>query len=195
MKNNMSNSSFALSDIDPSIALVQARCNDRKHRRRFRQTRQIGVPSVGNRSIRVSKGASEKAASLTFAPFLLLSFLLLAPATSFAQVACKPFVSIKSVREVRASSTPALPWSWNATMSADARYCVTLSGTFEVDFVRAKENSPDLQFTEKFRWSRGQFDVSMELTSDEAIREFRIGFIAPCVCREISQLANDPRLK
>jgi len=49
--------------------------------------------------------------------------------------------------------------------------------------VRLKENSPDIQFTERFRWSPVRFDVSMDLTSDESILEHRIGFIAPCVCR------------
>jgi hypothetical protein len=33
------------------------------------------------------------------------------------------------------------------------------------------------------------------LTSDEAILDFRIGFIAPCVCREIDQLSVDYRPK
>ena len=42
-----------------------------------------------------------------------------------------------------------------------------------------------MQFTEKYRWAPGQFDVAVELTMDEAIHNHRIGFIAPCVCREI----------
>ena len=42
-----------------------------------------------------------------------------------------------------------------------------------------------MQFTEKVRWTSGQFDVSMELAADESILDYRIGFIAPCVCREI----------
>jgi hypothetical protein len=120
-----------------------------------------------------------------------LSFLLL-PSSSFSQVACKPFLSVKSASEIR-TSTPTHTWQWNATIVADANHCATRSGSFEFDFVRLKENSPDLQFTEKFRWVEGQFVVSMELTSDEAILDFRIGFIAPCVCREIDQLSVDYR--
>jgi hypothetical protein len=125
---------------------------------------------------------------------LILCFVLLAPSTSRSQVVCKPFLSINSVREVRAF-TPTLQWKWNATLNASTNHCATRSGNFEVDFVRIKENSPDLQFTQKFRWSQGQFDISMELTSDEAILDFRIGFIAPCVCREIDQLSVDYRPK
>jgi len=100
-------------------------------------------------------------------------------------VACKPFLSIKSVRELRSSYL--LPWSWNATIIVDGSYCASQSGNFEVDFVRIKENSPDLQFTQTFRWAPSRFDVVMELSSDEAILEFRIGFIAPCACRQIDE--------
>ena len=121
---------------------------------------------------------------------LSLGFILITTSISFPQLACKPFLSITSIKEVQ-RSTPALPWRWDATVVADNNHCATRSGSFEVDFLRIKENAPDLQFTEKFRWTEGQFDVSMELTSDEAILEFRVGFIAPCVCRQIDQLSVD----
>jgi hypothetical protein len=124
---------------------------------------------------------------------LALVFLSLNTASAWSQVACKPLLSIKTVREVRASYAPASPWQWSALLVADARHCATRSGAFEIDFVRIKENSPDLQFTEKFRWRHDEFSVSMELTSDEAVPEFRIGFIAPCVCRPIAQLVSDPQ--
>jgi hypothetical protein len=123
---------------------------------------------------------------------LSLCFLLLAPSNSFSQVACKPFLSIKTVKEDRTYS-PTLQWRWNALLRADNTHCATRSGSFEVDFVRIKENSPDLQFTQKFRWSQGEFAISMELTSDEAILDSRVGFIAHCVCREIDQLSVEYR--
>jgi hypothetical protein len=125
---------------------------------------------------------------------LILCFVVPAPSTSLSQVVCKPILSIKTVREVRAF-TPTLQWKWNATLNADTNHCATRSGNFEVDFVRVKENSPDLQFTQQFRWNQGHFDILMELTWDEAILDFRIGFIAPCVCREIDQLSVDYRPK
>lgn len=125
-------------------------------------------------------------------PLLILLFLLPCTGSAWSQVACKPLLSLKNVRNVRAAFTPTIPWRWSATIVTDARHCATRSGTFEVDFVRMKENSPDLQFTEKFRWQHDQFDVSMELTSDESILDFRIGFIAPCVCRPVAQLSNGP---
>jgi hypothetical protein len=122
---------------------------------------------------------------------LALFFLSLNTPSAWSQVACKPLLSIKTVHEARASYAPASPWRWTASVVADARHCATRSGAFEIDFVRIKENSPDLQFTEKFRWQHDEFSISMELTADEAVPEFRIGFIAPCVCRPIAQLVSE----
>jgi hypothetical protein len=104
---------------------------------------------------------------------------------ALAAVTCKPILSIKNVRELRTTERPVQPWTWKATIVADASYCATRSGDFEIDFIRIKEYSLDVQFTEKYRWSSGQIDVSMELAADESILDYRIGFIAPCVCREI----------
>jgi hypothetical protein len=109
--------------------------------------------------------------------------LLLNAAQAAPTVACKPLLSTRDVRTNRES--PVLPYEWTVTVLADARHCATRSGMFEIDFVRIKEYSPDLQFTEKFRWKEGQFDVSFELSGDEAVIDHRIGFVAPCVCRDI----------
>ena len=109
--------------------------------------------------------------------------LLLSVAQAAPTVACKPLLSTRDVRTARES--PILPYEWKVTVFADARHCATHSGTFEIDFIRIKEYAPDLQFTEKFRWKDGQFDVSLELAGDEAVLEHRIGFVAPCVCRDI----------
>jgi hypothetical protein len=124
-----------------------------------------------------------------FTLLVTLLFLLFGAVPVWSQIVCKPLLSLKSVREVRMASMPAQPWRWSATIATDARHCATQSGAFEIDFVRIKENSPDLQFTEKLRWQPGAFEVSMELTSDEAILDFRIGFIAPCVCRPVAELS------
>lgn len=124
---------------------------------------------------------------------LVFVFLPLSTASAWTQVVCKPLLSIKTVREVRASYAPARPWTWTAILVGDARHCATRSGSFEIDFVRVKENAPDLQFTEKFRWQHDEFGIAMELTSDESVIDFRIGFIAPCVCRPIAELISEPQ--
>jgi hypothetical protein len=105
---------------------------------------------------------------------------------TFAAVTCKPILSIKNVREVRAANF-LQPWTWKATVMADLTYCATKKGFFEMDFIRIKEYSPDIQFTERFNWIPGHFEVTMELVADEAIIDYRIGFIAPCVCRDYPQ--------
>jgi hypothetical protein len=104
---------------------------------------------------------------------------------ALAAVTCKPILSIRNVRELRTAERPVQPWTWKATVVVDASYCATKSGNFEIDFIRIKEYSLDMQFTEKYRWTPGQIDVSMELTADESILDYRIGFISPCVCRDI----------
>src|SRR5262245_3961094 len=123
MRSHRSNGSpVALPDIDPSAALVQAMYNEGKHRALYWQKRQIDVLSIGRCSIGARKVAA-RIRNWAFTFLLILLFLPLCPASSLSQVACKPFLSIKSVREVRASSPPALPWRWNATIIADASYC------------------------------------------------------------------------
>jgi hypothetical protein len=117
---------------------------------------------------------------------VLAGGLVAAWATSaLATVTCKPILSVRNVRELRSAERQVQPWTWKATIVADPSFCATRSGNFEIDFIRIKEYSPDVQFTETVRWSSGQFDVSVELAADESILDYRIGFIAPCVCRDI----------
>jgi len=149
------------------------------------------IPSGGLRAIEHAR--RRRIRRQVFTPLVTFLFLLSGAASAWSQVACKPLLSMKSIQEVRAAAMSSTLWTWNATINADARHCATRAGNFEIDFIRTKENSPDLQFTEKFRWQQDQFAVSMELNSDESILEFRIGFIAPCVCRPIDQLASGPR--
>ena len=121
---------------------------------------------------------------LTFWLVLVSTF---APAMrgALAAITCKPILSVRNIREIRASDMPIQPWIWKATIVADDTYCGTATGAFEIDFMRIKEYAPDVQFTEKYRWTAGQFDIMIELAADESIHAYRIGFIAPCVCRAL----------
>jgi len=121
---------------------------------------------------------------LTLATLLAGSLVLVDAANVVAEIACKPLLSFRNVREIRSAGTPVAPWIWQASIVADTSFCATRSGSFEIDFIRIKEYAADLQFTERLRWNAGQFDVSFELVADESILAFRLGFIAPCVCRE-----------
>jgi hypothetical protein len=112
------------------------------------------------------------------------NFLTANAANALAQIACKPRLSFKTISEIASPGSHIARKTWKASVFADTTFCATRSGSFEIDFVRIKENSTDLQFTERFRWAAGRFDVQFEMTADESILELRIGFIAPCVCRE-----------
>jgi hypothetical protein len=121
---------------------------------------------------------------------MAVCLLLLGQPSSLAQVACKPLLSVRSGADARMPALPAVASKWNTTIVADASFCATRSGTFEIDFIRIRDNSPDLQFTQSFRWDQNRFDVAIELTPGEAILAFRIGFVAPCPCRDIDRLSS-----
>jgi hypothetical protein len=103
------------------------------------------------------------------------------PSQSSCQVACKPIITVKSIR---VSAVQEMQRTWTAVLVVDGQHCATSSGRFEVDFIRLKENGPDLQFTLPFTWRPGEIAVSVDLWWDETVHEYRIGFIAPCVCRD-----------
>jgi hypothetical protein len=103
---------------------------------------------------------------------------------SLCGVACKPVIAVKSVS---VSDAQDMRRVWTAVLIVDAPHCATTFGHFEIDFTRAKETAPELQFTELFAWRTGEVRVSIDLWWDESVTDYRIGFIAPCVCKE-SQL-------
>jgi hypothetical protein len=119
---------------------------------------------------------------LRWSSLLAFAFVSAGATNAPAEPTCKPILSVRKTSEERASA--ALPYRWAAKLVADTRHCATRSGAFEIDFIRIKENAPDMQFTGKFRWRAGRFEASIELTADEAVLDYRIGFIAPCVCRD-----------
>jgi hypothetical protein len=68
--------------------------------------------------------------------------------------------------------------------AVDASRCATISGTFDVDFLREKESGPDLEFTQRFIWASGRTEIAMDLWWDEWIRDHRVGAITACPCRD-----------
>lgn len=105
----------------------------------------------------------------------------LGPHPAVAAIACKPVITPNTVLVSEPAGSQRL---WTAVLAVDASTCASTSGTFEIDFVRLKETAPDLQFTERFTWRPGNITVSLDLWIDEWIRDFRVGFVAPCVCPE-----------
>jgi hypothetical protein len=76
-----------------------------------------------------------------------------------AGVACK---QVLTFREVRFSEAQNQMRKWTGVLSVDASRCVAASGAFEIKFVPIKEVGPDLLFSERFKWSPGLTQVSLD---------------------------------
>jgi hypothetical protein len=94
---------------------------------------------------------------------------------------CKPQLSFK---DVRFSEIRDMRRTWTAVLDVDATSCAATTGRFYLRFVRAKEDAPDLEFAEQLSWHAGQMQVSIEFWRDEAVQDYSIGYVAPCVCRD-----------
>lgn len=109
----------------------------------------------------------------------LAAVLLGVASPAFAEV-CRPSMQVK---EMNFSPMVEMQRTWSAALEVDAAACATGSGSFEIRFVRLKENGIDLPFTERFTWRPGRTQVSLDLWADESILSYSIGDIAPCPCR------------
>jgi hypothetical protein len=97
------------------------------------------------------------------------------------QISCKPLLKID---EVRFSEVQSLQRIWTAVLLVDTYNCATFHGRFDIDFIRLKETAGDMQFTKQLTWTPGRIEVSVDFWADEAVFDYRIGFVAPCVCRD-----------
>jgi hypothetical protein len=112
---------------------------------------------------------------------VVASLMLGLAAPAKAELACKPGLTFKDVRFSKAQN-----WQrkWTATLNVDASRCAETTGQFDIRFVRLKEFGPDLVFTEKFRWSSGSVEASLNLWWDEAVEDYWIGEVEPCGCAD-----------
>lgn len=116
---------------------------------------------------------------------LAASIVLFGGGPSLGRQICKPQLSFK---EVRSSEPRNLEWKWAAVLDVDASACATTFGRFEINFLREKEDAPELEFSERFTWQTGelrtaQIEVSIDFWIDEAVYEYSVGYVAPCGCR------------
>ena len=132
--------------------------------------------AIFGRLARIARG------KLAAATLVVLFGILTSAQQSQCAVVCKPIITTKSVHFSEAQEMQRV---WTAILAVDVAHCATSSGRFEIDFMRAKEHAPDMQFTEQFVWRPGEIEISIDLWWDEAVTGYRIGFIAPCVCRDL----------
>jgi hypothetical protein len=93
---------------------------------------------------------------------------------------CKPILTVKGV-----TFSPVHQWrrTWNAHIVADASHCSTTAGHFDIDFMRLREDAPDLRFSEQFTWTVGELDATTVFAADEAVLQYSIR-AAACPCRK-----------
>jgi len=111
----------------------------------------------------------------------IAGMMMLGVSPSHCQISCKPLLKID---EVRFSEVLSLQRIWTAVLLVDTYNCATSHGRFDIDFIRLKETAGDMQFTKQLTWTPGRIEVSVDFWADEAVLDYRLGFVAPCVCRD-----------
>jgi hypothetical protein len=117
---------------------------------------------------------------LTSAVGALFTLLLFSPESRSTENNCRPAIVVESAQLGPVQMRQRV---WKGMLSIDAPRCATSSGSFELGLVREKENAPDLQFVERFTWTAGQMEVSVNFWEDEFVAKYWIHKIAPCACR------------
>ena len=97
---------------------------------------------------------------------------------------CRPTLTLSEVR-FSAIRTPKLQRNWTAIVTANTSDCaVNSGGFFDIVFTRLSENAPDLEFRQRFAWSPFARNIALDFAADEAVAEYRIENVTPCVCRD-----------
>ncbi len=112
---------------------------------------------------------------------LAASIALLATVPSVAgEQPCKPHLALENAQ---LSDAQELGRTWTAILGVDASRCAAPGGNFQVRFTRLKENAPDLTFSERFAWTQGRTEISLEFWADESVLDYAVDAVAPCTCR------------
>jgi hypothetical protein len=113
-----------------------------------------------------------------------ITIIVLVGATeAIAEHLCRPALTLDDV-EFSSMIPPTLERVWSAVVSVDASQCAANSkGNFDIVFTRLSENAPDLEMRKQFAWSVHSMGVSLAFAADEAVAQYRIEHVTPCVCR------------
>ena len=103
-----------------------------------------------------------------------VALLVLVAAHAVAgEALCRPSFEIRSVT-FSAMDIHAWRRTWTARLAVDGAPCATTSGYFRIDFVRLKEDAPDLRFAETFAWKPGPVEATTIFAADEAVLSYTI---------------------
>ena len=127
----------------------------------------------------------------------LTTITLIGVTPAIAQNLCRPAVTLSEV-QFSPIRMPKLQRNWTAVVAVDASECATNSGGhFDIVFTRLSENAPDLDFRQRFAWTPFSQNIALDFAPDEAVAEYRVENVTPCVCRdravEDRAAANDGR--
>jgi hypothetical protein len=103
---------------------------------------------------------------------------------AIGQNLCRPALTLHEVR-FSAIQLPHLQRKWSATVTADTSGCAIGSGGFfDIVLMRLSENAPDLEFRQRFAWTPFSQKIVLDFAADEAVGQFRVENVTPCVCRD-----------
>ena len=119
---------------------------------------------------------------VAFIPALTAVSLILMGATeSWSQQICRPTLAFTEAH-YEPIKLPRLERTWTVAFTVDASRCATNSGTFSILFTVWKENAPDTDYVENFKWIPDLNVISKEFWADEAVGAYKVKDIAPCPC-------------
>jgi hypothetical protein len=118
--------------------------------------------------------------TLSSLSFLVAALIVCDVSDAAGAPECKPVLTVKGT-----TFSDMRQWrrTWVAHIAVDASHCAVSSGRFAIDFIRLKEDAPDLGFSESFTWMPGEIDSTTIFAADEAVLEYSIR-PASCPCRE-----------
>ena len=115
-----------------------------------------------------------------FSFLLAVSTAPLGATPNLAEQICKPVLTTTATH---ISEPKNMQRTWTAVLMVDASKCATTSGRFEIELARLKENAPDIRFTERFTWTPGRTEISLDIWWDEWLHDPTIGHVERCPCR------------
>jgi hypothetical protein len=119
-----------------------------------------------------------------FIPVLTAVPLILMGATeSWSQPICRPTLAFTEAH-YESMKLPKLERTWTVAFTVDASPCAVQSGTFSILFTVWKENAPDIEFVETFKWQPDLNVISKEFWVDEAVGTYRVSEVHSCPCRK-----------
>jgi hypothetical protein len=100
---------------------------------------------------------------------------------SWSQASCRPTLAFTEAHYAP-MKLPKVERTWTVAFTVDASRCATDTGNFSILFTVWKENAPDTEYVETFKWIPDLNVISKEFWADEAVGAYKVKDVAPCPC-------------